>query len=128
MPVDIERLGRLRDRLEAGLLGAVPGTRVNGAGAGRLPNTLSATFPGADGEALLMALDLEGICASAGAACTSGSTTPSHVLSAMGLTVDEARATLRLSLGWSSSDADVDHALRVMPGLVARVRQALAAP
>ncbi len=128
MPVEEERLRRLRDRLEAGLREAVPGTRVNGAGAGRLPNTLSVTFPGADGEALLMALDLDGICASAGAACTSGSTTPSHVLSAMGLTVDEARATLRLSLGWTSSDADVDHALRVLPGLVARVRQALAAP
>jgi cysteine desulfurase len=125
---ELPRLGRLRDRLEAGLLAAVPGARVNGRGAERLPNTLSITFPGADGEALLIALDLEGICASAGAACTSGSTTPSHVLSAMGLSVDEARATLRLSLGWSSTEADVDHALRVMPGLVARVRQALAAP
>jgi cysteine desulfurase len=77
---------------------------------------------------MLMALDLEGICASAGAACTSGSTTPSHVLSAMGLGVDEARATLRLSLGWSSTDADVDHALRVLPGIVRKVREALAAP
>ncbi len=123
-----ERLRSLRDRLASGLLAALPGTRVNGAGAPRLPNTLSVTFPGADGEALLMALDLEGICASAGAACTSGSTTPSHVLSAMGLTADEARATLRLSLGWSSADADVEHALRVIPGAVRRVREALAAP
>jgi cysteine desulfurase len=128
LPVDGERIRGLRDRLASGLLAALPGTRVNGAGAGRLPNTLSVTFPGADGEALLMSLDLEGICASAGAACTSGSTTPSHVLSAMGLTVDEARATLRLSLGWSSTDADVDHALRVIPGVVRRVREALAAP
>jgi cysteine desulfurase len=125
---ELPRLRLLRDRLEAGLLAAVPGARVNGRGAERLPNTLSITFPGADGEALLIALDLEGICASAGAACTSGSTTPSHVLSAMGLSVAEARATLRLSLGWSSTEADVDHALRVMPGLVSRVRQALAAP
>jgi cysteine desulfurase len=101
---------------------------VNGDGAERLPNTLSVTFPGSDGEALLMALDLDGLCASAGAACTSGSTTPSHVLSAMGLSVDEARATLRLSLGWNSTDADVDNALRVMPGIVRRVRQALEAP
>jgi cysteine desulfurase len=128
LPGEGARLGRLRDRLEAGLLAAVPGARVNGAGAERLPNTLSIQFPGGDGEALLMALDLEGICASAGAACTSGSTTPSHVLSAMGLSVDEARATLRLSLGWTSRDADVDHALRVMPGLVGRMRDALAAP
>lgn len=125
---EAERIRRLRDRLEAGLRAAIPGARVNGLGAPRLPNTLSITMPGADGEALLIALDLEGICASAGAACTSGSTTPSHVLSAMGLSVDEARATLRLSLGWNSTDADVDHALRVMPGLVARVRDALAAP
>jgi cysteine desulfurase len=125
---EAERIRRLRDRLEAGLQAAIPGARVNGLGAPRLPNTLSITMPGADGEALLIALDLEGICASAGAACTSGSTTPSHVLSAMGLSVDEARATLRLSLGWNSTDADVDHALRVMPGLVARVRDALAAP
>jgi cysteine desulfurase len=128
LPVDVERVRRLRDRLEAGLVAAMPGARVNGAGADRLPGTLSITFPGSDGETMLMSLDLEGICASAGAACTSGSTTPSHVLSAMGLTVDEARATLRLSLGWSSTDADVDHALRVMPGIVGRVRDALAAP
>ena len=128
LPAEGERLRGLRDRLESGLLATLPGTRVNGAGATRLPNTLSVTFPGSDGEALLMSLDLEGICASAGAACTSGSTTPSHVLSAMGLTVAEARGTLRLSLGWSSTDADVEHALRVMPGVVRRVRDALAAP
>ena len=127
-PVDAGRIGRLRDRLESGLLAAIPDARVNGRGAERLPNTLSITFPGADGEALLMALDLEGICASAGAACTSGSTTPSHVLSAMGLSVDEARATLRLSLGWNSTDDDVSQALRMMPGLVRRVCEALAAP
>jgi cysteine desulfurase len=127
-PVDAGRIGRIRDRLESGLLAAIPDARVNGRGAERLPNTLSITFPGADGEALLMALDLEGICASAGAACTSGSTTPSHVLSAMGLSVDEARATLRLSLGWNSTGEDVDQALRLMPGLIRRVREALAAP
>jgi cysteine desulfurase len=128
LPLDVARVGRLRDRLESGLVAALPGTWVNGAGADRLPSTLSITFPGSDGETMLMALDLEGICASAGAACTSGSTTPSHVLSAMGLTVDEARATLRLSLGWSSTDEDVEHVLRVLPGIAGRVRAALAAP
>jgi len=128
LPLDVERVRRLRDRLEVGLVAALPGSRVNGGGADRLPGTLSITFPGSDGETMLISLDLEGICASAGAACTSGSTTPSHVLSAMGLTVDEARATLRLSLGWSSTDADVDHALRVLPGIVRKVRDALAAP
>ena len=128
LPLDVERVRRLRDRLEGGLVAALPGSRVNGGGADRLPGTLSITFPGSDGETMLISLDLEGICASAGAACTSGSTTPSHVLSAMGLSVDEARATLRLSLGWSSTDADVDHVLRVLPGVVGRVRAALAAP
>jgi cysteine desulfurase len=72
-----------------------------------------------------MALDLEGLCASAGAACTSGSVKPSHVLSAMGLSADEARATLRLSLGWCSSDADVARALELLPPLVERVRAAI---
>jgi cysteine desulfurase len=119
------RIRVLRDRLEQGLRGAVPGARVNGSRAPRLPGTLSVTFPGADGEALLVALDLEGICASAGAACTSGSSKPSHVLSAMGLSPDEARGTLRLSLGWPSAAGDVDHALRTLPPLVERVRAAL---
>ncbi len=122
------RVRALRERLERGLASAVPGARVNGAGAERLPGTLSITVPGADGEALLIALDLEGICASAGSACTSGSTKPSHVLSAMGLTVPEARGTLRFSLGWTSADADVDAALARVPPLVARVRQAIPAP
>jgi len=119
------RIGALRDRLEAGLLAAVPGARVNGAGAPRLPGTLSVTFPGADSEALLMALDLEGVCASAGAACTSGSTKPSHVLTAMGLTPAEARGTLRLSLGWTTTPEEVDRALALLPPLVERVRAAI---
>jgi cysteine desulfurase len=124
---EMARVGALRDRLQAGLLASVPGARVNGGGAPRLPTSLSITFPGADGEALLIALDLEGACASAGAACTSGSTRPSHVLSAMGLTVDEARATLRLSLGWCSTAEDVDRALALLPPLVERVRKAIGA-
>lgn len=116
------RAGALRERLEAGLVAAVPGARVNGAGAPRLPGTLSLTLPGADAEALLIALDLEGLCASAGSACHSGSTKPSSVLAAMGLSVEEARATLRLSLGWTSDAADVTAALEAIPRLAARVR------
>jgi cysteine desulfurase len=121
------RLRALRDRLEAGLLAAVPRVRVNGAGAPRLPNTLSATFEGCDAEALLMALDLEGVCASAGSACHSGSTKPSGVLLAIGLSEAEARSTLRLSLGWTTTADEVDVALRVVPPLVARVRDAIPA-
>lgn len=128
LPAEEARLRALRDRLEAGLVARVPGARVNGARARRLPGTSSITFPGVDGEALLMAMDLEGICASAGAACTSGATKPSHVLSAMGLSADEARGTLRLSLGWSSSAEDVDTALGLIPALAERVRNAMGAP
>ncbi len=121
------RIGSLRDRLEAGLLALVPGALVNGAGAERLPGTLSITLPGTDAEALLIALDLEGICTSAGSACHSGSARPSPVLSAMGLTPAEARATLRLSLGWTSSDEDVERALEAVPRLAGRVRAAIPA-
>lgn len=119
------RIGALRDRLQRGLLAAIPGAVVNGARAERLPTTLSITLPGCDAETLLIALDLEGVCASAGSACHSGSSTPSAVLSAMGLSPEEARGTLRLSLGWSSSEADVEAALRVIPPLASRVTAAI---
>ncbi len=122
-----ERLRGLRDRLEQGLAEAVPGARVNGAGAPRLPNTTSMTLPGTDAEALLMALDLDGVCASAGAACHSGSTTPSGVLLALGLSEAEARSTVRLSLGWTTTPGEVDEALRIIPPLIARVRAAIGA-
>ncbi len=124
-PADEPRIAGLRDRLEAGLLAAVPRTRVNGAGAPRLPGTLSVTFDGCAAEALLMARDLEGICARAGSACHSGSTRPSGVLLALGLSEADARSTLRLSLGWSSTAEDVEAALRIVPPLVARVRAAI---
>jgi cysteine desulfurase len=125
--VEQRRIAALRDRLEAGLLALLPGARVNGAGAERLPGTLSITFPGADAEALLIALDLEGICASAGSACHSGSSRPSPVLSAMGLSPAEAGATLRLSLGWTSTQEDVNRALDAIPRLVRQVRAAIPA-
>ena len=122
------RIRALRDRLEGGLLAAVPRARVNGAGAERLPTTASIAFEGCDSEALLIAMDLEGICASAGAACTSGSTRPSHVLSAMGLSVTEARATIRFSVGWSTTSEEVEAALRIVPPLVERVRREIPMP
>jgi cysteine desulfurase len=121
------RIRALRDRLESGLVSTVPRAKVNGAGAERLPGTLSITFEGCDGEALLMALDLDGLCASAGSACTSGSTKPSHVLSAMGLSPAQARATLRFSLGWTTTETEIEQALRMMPPLVERVRREVSA-
>jgi cysteine desulfurase len=124
---EARRVAALRDRLEGGLLEAVPRARVNGAGAPRLPGTSSLVFEGCDGEALLMAMDLDGLCASAGSACHSGSTRPSGVLLAMGLPDADARATIRFSLGWTTTAEDVSAALERVPALVARVRREIPA-
>lgn len=121
------RLALLRDRLEAGLLRACPGARVNAAPAARLPTASSVLFPGTDAETLLAALDLEGIAASSGSACASGTTAPSRVLLACGLTAGEARSTVRFSFGWTTTDADVARLLEVVPRLATRVRAALSA-
>ena len=117
----IERLAKLRDRLEAGLLG-VEGTRLNGAGAPRTANTTNITFNQLEGEALVIALDLKGVAVSGGSACHSGATEPSHVLMAMGLDRHAALASLRLSLLKTATDADVDHVLKVVPEAVERLR------
>ncbi|HEY8209916.1 MAG TPA: cysteine desulfurase family protein [Myxococcaceae bacterium] len=101
------QVGALRDRFEALVL-SLEQVRINGAGAPRVPNTSNVLFEGADGEALLIALDLEGICVSSGAACASGSLSPSHVLLAMGLTSAQAHASLRFSLGAGATGAEVD--------------------
>ncbi len=93
------RMAELRDRLEKGLLAAIPGARVNGDPARRIPNTCNLLLPGAESESLLIALDLAGLACSAGAACSSGAVDPSHVLTAIGLTPAEARASVRLSVG-----------------------------
>jgi cysteine desulfurase len=116
------RISSLRDRLESSLLDRVPNVRVNGDRAHRVPNTSNLSFPGAGGEALLIALDLQGLACSTGAACSSGSTEPSHVLLAAGLSHDDARASLRFSLGRPSTAADVDRAVEIVPAVVARIR------
>lgn len=126
-PTEAPRLAALRDHLVAGLLAAVPGARANGADAPRLPGTASITFDGCDAEALLIAMDLEGVCASAGSACHSGSTKPSGVLLALGLSEEEARSTIRFSLGWTTTAEEISAALRIVPPLVARVRFAIPA-
>jgi cysteine desulfurase len=117
----IERLAKLRDRLEAGLL-STDGTRLNGAGAPRAANTTNITFDQLEGEALVIALDLKGVAVSGGSACHSGATEPSHVLMAMGLDKHAARASLRFSLLRTATDADVDHVLKVVPEAVERLR------
>ncbi|MBV8179545.1 MAG: aminotransferase class V-fold PLP-dependent enzyme, partial [Mycobacterium sp.] len=119
------RLRLLRDRLIDGVLAGVEDTRLNGAaGPRRLPGNAHFTFDGCEGDALLMLLDANGIECSTGSACTAGVTQPSHVLLAMGADAASARGSLRLSLGHTSVEADVDAALRVLPGAVARARQA----
>lgn len=115
------RLGALRDRLEAGLLERVPDAAVNGSGE-RVPNTTNVSFPGVEAEALLIALDLEGVAVSTGSACSSGTLEPSHVLRAMGLTPRRAQSSIRFSLGLGNTAADVERVLDVLPPLVARLR------
>ena len=118
------RLSALRDRFEFELQSRIAGVRLHGALAPRVPNTSSVEFIGADGEALLIALDLQGICVSSGAACASGSLSPSHVLKAMGLSAAEAHSSLRFSLGAGSSSAEVDRVLEALAENVPRARQA----
>ncbi|HVH61764.1 MAG TPA: aminotransferase class V-fold PLP-dependent enzyme, partial [Candidatus Sulfotelmatobacter sp.] len=120
---DAKRLTALRDRLERGLLSRVPHSRINGGHAVRTPNTANLVFPGVEGEALLIALDLRGLACSTGAACSSGAVEPSHVLTAIGLPAEEARASLRFSLGRHTTQADIDFAMQVIPAVVAQLRQ-----
>jgi len=120
---DARRISALRDKLQQGLVQSVPQSRVNGAAAPRTPNTTNIVFPGVEGEALLIALDLKGLACSTGAACSSGAVEPSHVLTAIGLPADEARASLRFSLGRHTSPADIDFALNVVPSAVAQLRE-----
>ena len=116
------RLGALRDRLQAELAARVPDLRVNAGGAPRLATILNVSVPGADPEALLAALDLEGIAASSGSACSSGAVQPSHVLTAMGLAPEVAGPSVRFSLGWTTTDAEIGRAIEVFPAVVERVR------
>ncbi len=120
---DARRLSGLRDQLEHGLLQRVPHSRINGGRAPRTPNTANLVFPGVEGEALLIALDLKGLACSTGAACSSGAVEPSHVLTAIGLPAEDARASLRFSLGRHTTQADIDFALRVVPAAVAQLRE-----
>ncbi len=116
------RLAALRDRLEQGILGAVPDAQVNGNRARRVANTTNFTFSHAEGESLVIALDLQGVQCSTGAACSSGAIMPSHVLRAIGLPRDDAKSTLRFSLGRFTTPEDVDYALEMIPGVIERLR------
>lgn len=122
---NIARVSALRDRLIAGVQAGIEDVDVNGAeGDNRLPGNAHFTFRGCEGDALLMLLDAKGVECSTGSACTAGVAQPSHVLLAMGADPAAARGSLRLSLGHTSTDADVDAALEVLPAAVQRAREA----
>jgi len=120
---DAARISALRDRLEQGLLSRVPHSRANGARAPRTPNTTNILYSGIEGEALVIALDLKGLACSTGAACSSGAVEPSHVLTAIGLSPDEARSSLRFSLGRHTTAGEIDFALQIVPAAVEQLRE-----
>ncbi|GAC1463906.1 MAG: cysteine desulfurase NifS [Gemmatimonadaceae bacterium] len=121
------RIRKLRDRLEAGILATVPDAVIHGRGAERAPHIVNVSVPGTDSESLLMALDLRGIAASGGSACQSGSISPSHVLTAIGVRPDLASAAIRMSLGVLTTDHSIDRVIEVFPALVTKARQVAAA-
>ena len=120
---DDKKMSALRDRLQQGILAQVEEAAVNGEGAPRVPNTSNIYFDHTEGEAMVISLDLKGLAVSTGAACSSGAIEPSHVLTAMGLRADRARASIRFSLGKQNIDEDIDFALALVPEAVARLRE-----
>jgi len=120
---DAEHLAALRDRLENTILDRIPGTGINGSRWNRAPNTSNIYFDGIDGEAMVIALDLRGFAVSTGAACSSGALTPSHVLTAIGLSEDRARASMRFSLGRGNSVEQVDALADAIGASVAHLRR-----
>jgi cysteine desulfurase len=120
---DVEKIAAMRQRIENTILAQLEATGVNGAGAPRVPNTTNLYFDYIEGEALVIALDLKGLAVSTGAACSSGAIEPSHVLTAMGMPADRARASLRFSLGKQTTSDEVDFALSLIPPTVARLRE-----
>jgi cysteine desulfurase len=118
-----ERISALRDRLESAVLARIPESGINGARAPRTPNTANIYFDGIDGEALVIALDLRGFAVSTGSACSSGAVTPSHVLTAMGLSAERARASIRFSLGRSNTVEQIDALVEALEASVTHLRR-----
>ncbi len=116
------RLIKMRDRLEAGLLTAIPDIYINGDTDNRLPGTLNISFPGAEGESILLYLDLEGVAVSTGSACATGSLEPSHVLIATGVDIENAHGSIRFSFGRFNVEEDVDYVLSILPGIIEKIR------
>jgi cysteine desulfurase len=123
MEADQKRIRGLRDRLEAGILNSIPQVKINGHPQQRMFNTLNVCIRHIEGESVLINLDFEGVCASSGSACTSGSLEPSHVLLAMGIEPEVAHGSLRFSLGRYTTDKDIDRVLIVLPPIVEKLRK-----
>ena len=123
-PIHNRQVSALSRRLVQGVQSALPGVRLNGHATLRLPGNVNLSAEGVQGEALLMRLDLEGVAASSGSACASGSPEPSHVLLAMGLTPDEARASLRLSLSDENTLEEVERVVALIVSIVQDLRRA----
>jgi len=123
LEADASRVSALRNKLEQGLVARIPDSHVNSANAPRTFNTTNLTFPGIEGEALVIALDLKGISVSTGAACSSGAVEPSHVLTAIGLSAEDARASIRFSLGRHTTAAEINYALDAVPAAVSQLRE-----
>jgi cysteine desulfurase len=119
----VQKIEEMRNRLEQTILNHTEAVGVNGGGAARVPNTTNIYFDSIEGEALVVSLDLKGLSVSGGAACSSGATEPSHVLTAMGVPADRARASIRFSLGKQNTADDLDYALALIPETVARLRE-----
>jgi len=118
-----DKLIKLRDKLINGIMETIPYTRLNGHPTLRLPHNVNFSFEFIEGESMLLNLDMKGICASSGSACTSGSLDPSHVLLAIGLPHEIAHGSLRLTLGRDNTEEDVDYVLEVLPGIVNKLRE-----
>jgi cysteine desulfurase len=123
MQEEEKKLSKLRDRMENSIETLIPDVRFNGRNADRLPGTSNISFPGVDGEALLISMDMQGVALSTGSACTSGEVAPSHVLVAMGVEPRIATSSLRFSMGWGSTDEGIDRILEVLPEIVNRLRR-----
>jgi len=123
MEATMERVRQLRDRLEQGIMGAIPDVKLNGHPTERLPNTLNVSFAYIEGESLLLNFDMKGIAASSGSACTSGSLEPSHVMGAMCVEITLAHSSTRFSLGRDNTEEDVDYVLEILPPIVQRLRE-----
>jgi len=117
-----KKLSVLRDKLRQGLTEKIPNIKINGHPTDVLPNTLNVSFPGAEGESILLSMDMQGIEASTGSACASGSLEPSHVLMATGVDPELAHGSIRFSLGWGITESDIDYIIEVLPPIIARLR------